>query len=194
MQIKNIAEVIAGYTFRGAIEADTKGDVFVFQAKDLIQGEPFADEEALTRISHTGRGDAGRLQKNDIVLVARGMKSGAFRSTVFIAEAPNVIASSSVLIIRVVDPNISPEYLSLYLNSGGGQDALSQIVSGSYIGAVPRRELEKLEIPIPSLQKQAIALLLYQNLKAQEKIMDQKKIIIQNVVETIFKQLTHEKQ
>jgi restriction endonuclease S subunit len=122
--------------------------------------------------------------------VARGMKSGAFRSTTFIADESNVIPSSSVHIIRVTSKNILPEYLSHYLNSKEGQGALSQIISGSYIGALPRKELENIDIPIPSLQKQDVLINLFRNLREQQKIIDRKKEIKQNITNAIFNSLT----
>lgn len=52
MKLHEVSEVIAGYTFRGAIKPDNTGDLFVFQAKDLVQGVPFDNTKTLTRISH----------------------------------------------------------------------------------------------------------------------------------------------
>src|ERR1700685_3521239 len=115
MQIKDIAEVVTGYTFRGAIKADANGNTFVFQAKDLIRGKPFVEVNVLTKISHDGRTDAGALKKNDVLLVARGMKSGAFRSTIFASSISNVVASSSVHVIRVTAANVMPEYVSHFI-------------------------------------------------------------------------------
>jgi restriction endonuclease S subunit len=192
MHIKDIAEVVTGYTFRGAIKADNGGNTLVFQAKDLVRGTPFTAVDALTKISHDGRTDASYLRKNDVLLVARGMKSGAFRSTVFASEVSNVIASSSIHIMRVTAPDVMPEYVSHFMNSKEGQDALIQIISGSYIGAVPRRELEEIEIPMPPLRKQAALVHLYQNLREQERVLDRKREIAQNIIAATFKTLTYE--
>lgn len=117
------------------------------------------------------------------------MKPGSFRSTIFASEASNVVASSSVHVIRVKAANVMPEYISHFINSKEGQDSLSQIVSGSYIGAVPRRELEKIEIPIPPLRKQAALVHLYQNLREQERVLDRKREIAQNIIDATFKSL-----
>ena len=187
--LHEIATVIAGYTFRGAVKPDSNGNIFVFQAKDIVQGEPCEDMSILTKISHDALGYTGYLKKNDILLVARGMKSCAFRSTVFVSEVSNVIASSSVHVIRVTVANVLPEYISHYLNSKEGQDALSQIVSGSYIGALPRRELEKIKIPIPPLQKQQTLINLYRNIREQKKIVGLQNKIKQTIVNATFRNL-----
>lgn len=190
MLIKDIAQVIAGYTFKKAIESDNNGNVFVFQAKDLIQGEPLVNINTLTKVSLDIPEHLAYLQKYDILLIARGMKSGAFRSTVFLSDEPNVIASSSVHIIRVKNKEMLPEYISHYLNSKEGQDSLSQIVSGSYIGAIPRGELERIQIPIPLLQKQKAIIDLFQNMRAQQKILFRKNELKQNIINATFKNLT----
>lgn len=190
MLIKDIAQVVAGYAFRGAITPDTNGGIFVFQAKDLIQGEPFVNTSTLAKVSLDIPEHLAYLQKNDILLIARGMKSGAFRSTVFVSDEPNVIASSSVHIIRVKNKEMLPEYISHYLNSKEGQDSLSQIVSGSYIGAIPRGELEKIQIPIPQLQKQKAIIDLFQNMRVQHKILFRKNELKQNIINATFKRLT----
>lgn len=190
MQIKDLSQVIAGYTFRGAIKPDTTGDLFVFQAKDLVQGVPFENTETLTRISHDTPGYSGHLQKNDVLLVARGMKSGVFRSTTYIADESNVIPSSSVHVIRITSKKVLPEYFSHYLNSKDGQESLTQIISGSYIGALPRKELEKIDIPIPPLRKQEALINLFINIHEQQKIIDREKEIKQNIINATFKSLT----
>jgi restriction endonuclease S subunit len=190
MQINNIAEVISGYTFRVAIKPEKGGNVFVFQARDIVQNVPFSDIYTLTRISHETLGYAGYLKKNDVLLIARGMKSGAFRSTIFVSNEPNVIASSSVHVIRITTPDALPEYVSHYLNSKVGQDSLSGIVSGSYIGALPRRALEKIKIPIPSLQKQETIVNLHRNIQEQQRVLGRKNEINQNILNATFRNLT----
>ena len=170
MRLKNIAQVIHGYTFRGSIKPENNGNVLVFQAKDLIQSKPVTSIESLARIMLLTKGYAGYLRKHDVLLVARGMKSGAFRSTIFMSDVREVIPSSSVLVVRMTNEGVLPEYVSHYLNSDKGQSDLSEIVSGSYIGAILRKDLEDIEIPVPSMQKQKIIVNLYHNIQEQQKL------------------------
>lgn len=189
MKLHEISSITAGYNFRGAIESNQNGHIFVFQAKDLIQGEPISDTGRLTRISHNVSGYETYLKRNDVLLVARGMKAGSFRSTVFTSDAPNVIASSSIHIIRVTDPHVIPEFISLFLNSKEGQEVISEIVTGSYIGAVPRKELERLKIPDLSLEQQKIIIMLDQNIRKQQKIINRQNEIRQSIVSATLRSL-----
>lgn len=190
MYIKEISQVIPGYTFRGAIQQDNSGNSFVIQAKNVIRGMLYVDERLLTRIVNPSNGRVTSLQNGDVLLVARGMKAGAFRSTVFASDTQNVIASSSVHIIRVTRSHILPEYLSYYLNSAQGQYALSQIVSGSYIGAILRRRLEnEIDIPVPPIQTQKTLVDLFENLQAQQHICEQKNEIHQQIINGLFRKV-----
>jgi restriction endonuclease S subunit len=189
MHIKQFAQVIGGYVFREAIKPDNNGDIYVFQAKDLTAGEAIKNISSLTKIAHNIPEYAGHLKKNDILLIARGMRSGSFRSAVFASDVPNVIASSSIHVIRITAAGVMPEYVSRYLNSKVGQDALSQIVSGSYIGALPRKEVEKIKIPIPALEKQQAVVDLDRNIREQERIINRQNEIKHNLVNATFTSL-----
>lgn len=187
IELCKFSTVISGYAFRGAIESDSKGNVLVVQAKNISASDPIVDIYPLTRAMFDVSGYAGYLQKNDVLIVARGMKSGAFRATVFFTDEMNVIASSSVYIIRIKDKNILSEYVAYYLNSTNGQDALADVISGSYIGALPRKELEGMAIPLPSLQKQQAIVNVHKNILAQQKILDRRRQINSNITNAIFK-------
>ena len=68
--MSDIAEIINGYSFRGAIESVKGGDTFVLQAKDIVQGHNITDLDKLTPITFSGIRTASFLQKNDVVIVA----------------------------------------------------------------------------------------------------------------------------
>jgi hypothetical protein len=70
-KISNFAEIILGYAFRGAVEADTSGKIFLIQAKNIVPGEQRVDTQDLTQISFEGTRTASFVQKNDILLVSR---------------------------------------------------------------------------------------------------------------------------
>lgn len=190
MKLQDIATLIAGYTFRGAIIPDKNGGCLVFQAKDLVRDESVTNTTDLTPIALDSAGSNSYLQSNDVLVAARGMKTGAFRSTVYKSDAANVIASSSVHIIRLTCTNVLPEYVSHYLNSKHGQAALLEGVTGSYIGMLPRKTLGQIEMPIPEIKKQKMVVDLYQNIQMQKKILDRRNELNQQIFDEIFTKLT----
>src|ERR1035437_5158900 len=132
MKISNFAEVINGYTFRGAIETLKNGDISVLQAKDIVSGQNVTDIDKLTPIAFSGTRTASFLQKDDVLIVSRGMGAGSFRSAVFSLNTTNIIASSSLLILRIKEKEVLSEYISLYFNSIEGQNKILETVAGSY--------------------------------------------------------------
>ncbi|MFA5086044.1 MAG: restriction endonuclease subunit S [Candidatus Paceibacterota bacterium] len=188
-KVSQIGQVINGYTFREAIETDKKGDVFVLQAKDIIQGQDIVNSKDLTPISFKGTRTASFLQKDDILIVSRGANTGSFRTTIFSGNDDNVIASSSVLILRIKKEKVLPEYIATYLNSPEGQNKILQVVSGSYIQSISRIKFEELEIPIPPLKIQQSLNGLNRNIKQQELIYKRGKELKQEIVNTIITNL-----
>ena len=190
-EISDFIEVISGYTFRGAIKTNENGDIFVLQAKDIVHGKNIKDTENLTPISFLGTRTASFLQKGDVIIVSRGTGVGSFRSVIFNSNNTNVIASSSLLILRIKKKEILSEYLSIYLNGIDGQNKILQSVTGAYIQSVSRKKFEEIEIPIPPLQKQQSLIALHENIKAQEKILQKKNHLKQNIINAIIRNLTN---
>lgn len=189
-EIKQFATVISGYTFRGAIHPDQNGQIFVFQAKNIIANEPIDNKTTLTPINLKQPKSESYLKNGDITIVSRGLGLGSFRATMFKSNKENILASSSVHIIRITTPDILPEYISAYLNSINGQTKISQKVSGSHFKTLLRKNLEELEIEIPPLEKQKTVVELQKNILEQEKLIEQKNKIQKNILNSIFTNLT----
>jgi restriction endonuclease S subunit len=186
--LSKIADITSGYTFRGSVENQQDGDIFVLQAKNIIANADIADSPEMIKINSESLRNPYFLQDNDIVLVSRGSGLGSFRSSIFKSNKKNVIASSSVCIIRVKDVTVIPKYISLYLNSEGGQKEILQIVTGaSYIQSILVKNLADFKIPIPPLHVQKLIISLNGNLNQQEKIIKKKKEIQQKIINSIFK-------
>lgn len=186
--LSSIANILSGYAFRGAIENYEGDDIFILQAKNVILNEDILDTSKLPKISSSSLRSPYFLEDNDILLVSRGSGLGSFRSAIFKSNNKNVIASSSVSIIRVNDVTVLPKYVSLYFNSPAGQKAISQIVTGaSYIQSILTKNLANLKIPIPSVRMQKIIISLNENLGRQERIIKRKKEIQREIINSTFK-------
>ena len=182
--LKNIAKTIAGYTFRKALQENTDGGMFVIRAKD-ISDELYIDKGNLIRIDFQEHKTKAFVKKNDIIISVRGkFKAGIIRDSI-----KNIIASSSVYILRLEDKKILPEYLTIYFNSRAGQSELKKIATGTIIKTILRKELEDIKITIPKLHTQNKIIELYKNNKAQQKILDRKKVLIDEVLENIINKI-----
>jgi restriction endonuclease S subunit len=189
-KLSQIADIVSGYTFRGSIENDLKGDIFVLQAKNISVNEDILHTTDLVTISDKSIRNPYFLEHNDILLVSRGSGIGSFRSAVFATEDKNVMPSSSVHVIRIQDVTILPKYISLYLNSLEGQKALAQIVTGaSYIQSILVKNLIDLEIPIPPIHIQKSIIALHENITDQERIFKRKQEIQKTIINASFTNL-----
>jgi restriction endonuclease S subunit len=187
MNLKQIAILISGYTFRESIENVSNGDIFVIQGKNVGSNADILNSDGLVNISSKFLRNPSFLQYNDILIVARGSGPGSFRSAIFTSDTKNVMASSSVHIIRITDVTVLPKFLCLFLNSPEGQKAVSQIVTGgSYIQSILLKNLATLEIPIPSIHTQKIIVALHENILKQKIIQKRKSDIQQTILNATF--------
>lgn len=190
-ELKEIAHIVSGYTFRGSIKNDPKGDVFVLQAKNIVPNRDISNTDDFTKISGSAIRNPYFLEYNDILLVSRGSGLGSFRAAVFDAKAPNVMPSSSVHVLKIKDVTVIPKYISLYLNSEAGQKALLQIATGgSYIQSLLVKNLMDFKIPIPPIHTQKSIIALHENMQAQEKIQERKNELKKTIINATFINLT----
>ena len=189
-ELSQLADIVSGYTFRGSIENDPNGDIFVLQAKNIQTNQDIENVSDFVTISNKSLRNPFFLEYNDIVLVSRGSGIGSFRSSVFTSKEMKVMPSSSVHVIRIQDVIVLPKYVSLYLNSVDGQKALSQIVTGaSYIQSLLVKNLINLEIPIPPIYTQKSFIALHENITNQERILKRKQEIQKNIINAGFAKL-----
>ncbi len=175
--LKNIANIITGYTFRSAIKPEDKGYLLILQSKNITDDLIISDKKLIKVFHKTTRANSF-IKNNDVVISSRG----TFRSAV-VKSTKKILTSSSVYILRLTSNQILPEFLSLYLNSSNGKKNILSITTGSTIKSILRSDLENLKIPIPSLSVQKNLINLYQNQKNQSKFLKEKIIINSNILE-----------
>ncbi len=174
--IKSIAKIQAGYTFRTALKTVERGENFVVQARD-INGGLYINDNKLDKIDHQIIKSNALVKKNDVIISVRGK----FRSGVYRGDLNNIIASSSVYILRLFDKSIYPEYLSIFLNSNNGQKEIRKSLTGGAIKTILRKDLENLNIIIPEAKKQKTIIDLYKNNSRLQEKLDIKKYLINNI-------------
>lgn len=189
-KLSKLADIVSGYTFRGSIENDPSGDIFVLQAKNIQTNQDIGDITDFTTITDKSLRNPYFLQHNDILLVSRGSGLGSFRSAIFASGELKVMPSSSVHVIRIQDVTVLPKYVSLYLNSEIGQKELLQIVTGgSYIQSILVKNLIDFKIPIPPIHIQKSIIALHENITDQERILKRKQELQKNIINASFTNL-----
>jgi type I restriction enzyme M protein len=183
-KISKFAEVISGYTFRGAIKEDRESSLHVLQAKN-IRDEILITDEMLVRTTFDTSHTNAFAQDGDVAISTRG----TFRAAV-LRSSKKIIASSSVYLLRLKNGSpVLPEFLSIYLNSDFGQKDISQITTGAAIKLILRRDLEDITIPILPMTQQEKVVMLYQNIRQQENLFKRRNELHKNIMNATFHQL-----
>lgn len=185
LKISEIAEIILGHTFRSAVVDEEGGNYSVLQAKNINSDGSI--EISFPRVNLEKIRSQGLVQSKDIILTNRG----SFR-TFFYDEAPkNLIATSSVYLLRTKDNRVKPEFLALFLNSKRGQFMLEKGGRGATIRSLPRSSLESIEIPIPTIEQQNLMIKIDQNHQARSRLYEKRAQLQQQIAEaSIHKILT----
>lgn len=177
--LKDIVDVIAGYTFREALKPQIDGLMAVIQSKDVLN-DLYINKDNLTKINLQKYQSKALVEENDIIISSRG----SFKISVIKGNTTNIIASSSVYILRLKNKNILSEYLAIYLNSIKGQKEIKNKTTGSVIKTILRNDLGNLKIPLPNKNIQNKIINLYENNLNQQKLLTRKKILINEIVES----------
>lgn len=150
MTLATAAEIRTGYSFRGRVEADPSGLVKVIQMKDIDRSNRVRPE-TIARILPIGDLRPHWLQEGDLLFRCRGESYSAAIVPDGLGQA---IAASPLMVIRPKRVMASPAYLRWFLNQGSTQNLLSSIAAGSAVKIINKAALERLEIPLPSPDRQ----------------------------------------
>jgi len=179
MQIKKleeIARISSGHSFRRRIEYQENGRLLVVTGKDI--GNTFyLQKKDLTKIDKEVHQDK-LIEQGDVLLSARGK----FKAVVSSVKE-NLIAASSVYVLKIDKDVLLPEYLVLWLNSKIGQAEINKKVTGATIKILLKKDLENIKIEVPELIIQREIVEFYkttQELKDKLKIKSEK---VENIFE-----------
>lgn len=158
--------------FRGKAisHKDPNGSIGVVNISNI--GEYEIDYSSLDHIEEEDRKIANYiLQTGDLLIPARGT---AIRVAIFEEQSYPCIASSNVIVIRAIDESLSTTYLKLFLDSPLGRKMLVTRQQGTAVMNISYKELNNIEIPLPSIEEQrSIAEEYTRELKAYKKAIQE---------------------
>lgn len=183
-KLKNITAISSGQTFRGRIENDRDGAVWVIQMKNLDDSYT-----SLMNVPHLVKEDEiserQLLEKGDILFLAKGNNNKAF---VFNENHP-AVAVSLFFVIRPDKSKVIPEYLAWFLNNKNTQNLLHSMRAGAMISNIKKPTLEELKIKLPPLKEQELIAKIYSlSIKEQDilaQLAEEREVYIQSSLTTI---------
>ncbi len=183
-QIKDISDVILGYTFRSSLKEQADGDVLVLQARNISEDIIIKDSD-LMRVNLGNNRTNALAKNNDVVLSSRG----SFKSAVIQTDSGTVVAASSIYLLRLKTNEVLPEYLAIYLNSNFAQKQINERITGVVINAMLRNDVKELKIIIPSLEVQKKIITIYFNGLSHQKLLRQKQLLTNQINQELINQL-----
>ena len=114
-------------------------------------------------------------------------------TAVYIDEASSgLLIPSLMVIVRVHDKRVNNEFLAHFLNSKEAKKALEKELKGTTISMIKTKDLENLEVVLPSLKEQDSVVALMKLFEKEHQLLDalkaQKQHLSQTILDTIIKQ------
>jgi restriction endonuclease S subunit len=151
LQIKGLATVQMGYSFRSRLETSEDGSVAVIQMKDLLDDNTVYCD-GLARIEMDDIKEHHLVRRGDLVFRSRGLVA---TSAVLLEDPGKAVVAAPLLRIRVTKPDkVLPEYLNWYISQRDAQIFLTSRAKGTVQKMISKQAIEDLEIALPSLEKQ----------------------------------------
>ncbi|OQX11727.1 MAG: hypothetical protein BWK76_18735 [Desulfobulbaceae bacterium A2] len=149
-ELKQIASVQIGYSFRSRLESSGSGTVAVIQMKDLTDDNRVdCSRLSLVETEHPKAHHIAR--PGDLVFRSRGLTT----TSAMLKDDPGVaIVSAPLLRIRVKEKTVLPEYLNWFIGQAPAQSYLTSRAIGTAQKMITKEALESLEVDLPSLQRQ----------------------------------------
>lgn len=138
--------------FRGKAvnKKDPTGNIAVVNISNI--GEYEIDYTDLDHLDEEERKVSNYLlQDGDLLIPARGT---AIRVAIFQEQPYPCIASSNVIVIRATDESLSTVFLKLFFDSPLGRKMLVTRQQGTAVMNISYKELNNIEIPLPSVEEQ----------------------------------------
>lgn len=176
MQIKEFCTTRVGHSFRKKVINDPEGITRVVLPGNI-------SEDGSLRFNHpplqTSITSKKPLKNHDILL----QNKGRFAAAVFnMPEDEKWITPASVIILTLKTKEILPAYIAIYLNSTKGQQKLSKLKEFSSIPFITRPNLEKINIPIPKIEKQQMLVDLNKAISRYKELTEQKTKLLINIM------------
>ena len=166
-ELSEIAEVAAGYPIRGSVESLPEGEVGVIQLRNVDADQAIRWGE-IYKADILRKRTQKRLDERSVLFSGRGLNIYALS----IGQTPfPAVASPHFFVIYCTSDLLIPSFLAWQLNQAPAQNYFRSVSAGSAQKSVRRRDLEMLEVSVPSLSKQEAILNLWRTAQKEREAL-----------------------
>lgn len=147
----NLAQVRAGYTFRHSLKGASQGNTAVIQTKDATP-QALAQSSTLARVDLPKPSPDYLLQEGDLIFRSRGLLHQALALPGPVART---VCAAPLLFIRIKPQcELLPGYLAWYINLAATQAQIGNLTNNDAFRTVKASALASLPIILPTLARQ----------------------------------------
>lgn len=150
-----VADVLSGYPFRGAITAEEQGDVHVVQVRDAKPTGQISIN-GMVKTTLPGKRNPNWLRSGDVLFVAKGVK----HFSALVDNLPSkTVCTPHFFMIRIkpeYQDKVKPEFICWQLNQIPAQRYFSTTAEGSLHLSVRRQVLENTPLKLLDIKDQQL--------------------------------------
>lgn len=153
MKLKELAKIYTGYSFRDRLKNDPEGDTKIIQMGDVDKHEGIMLDKLISISDFNPRKEHYYLYLGDIIFVNKGYNLHAY---LIPDNKAKMTAINSFSIIKINSREVSPAYLTWFLNSRPAQHYFRVMSAGTNIPNVSMDALGNIDVVLPSREKQEL--------------------------------------
>lgn len=181
-ELNNVADVLGGYVYNSRNKIENPVSVKMVKVENFDGSIVNVDEVQKVDVEES-RVSNYLLQKGDILLASKGT---IIKAAILQEVNEPCIFTNNIIVIRVKEGKMIPEYLLSYLNGELGKKVLSKIETGSVIKNIPLKQLKGIEVPVVDMDTQEVICNRFNQLQIKLKEAQQAVLHYKNKIEDLF--------
>jgi restriction endonuclease S subunit len=165
--LSDVSEIRMGYSFRGRIEPHPEGELCVIQMKDIDQSNVLRFETA-AHVLFPGDVRQHFVHNGDLIFRSRGQ---SYSAALVGREPITTVVASPMMLIRPRRELVDSAYLRWFLNEPSTHKTLESLAAGTAVKMISKADLQRLEVPLPSLETQSKIVEIASLLEQETKLM-----------------------
>jgi hypothetical protein len=168
VNLRDIAFIQMGYSFRARLEFIDTGRISVIQMKDLTD-QNRVDIKALVLVDMEKPKKHHLVKPGDLIFRSRGLTTN---SAILLDDPGTAVVAAPLLRIRVKDRKILPEYLNWFISQRPAQIFFKSHAKGTTQRMISKEALEELEVFVPSLDQQRAIVTMASLAEKEQQLME----------------------